>query len=314
MNREKLLTIIKRIWTVLIILALIYYFSKNYAVILEQIKDISWIQFVISAALLVIGKLFLAEMSRLSVISDQWQPTYNKIFHLYSTIQLSKYLPGGIWHFVGRFGVYRVNGLSNSEASRSIIVENIWLVSSALLFGSAVSLTNPSILWLVSLTPATWLTVLFILACLMVWIAVILVVNRIFIKRRQTGLSVVRQLLIQGAVWLFIGLSFFALLPVKSISLPSASLAIGGFAVAWAVGYATIFAPSGIGIREAVITAILATQLSAAEAALYAAISRLVWIITEISLGVITEMTLGSGSLRRLFTRAPQEEAARTDS
>ncbi|NPV57325.1 MAG: hypothetical protein HPY76_11735 [Anaerolineae bacterium] len=309
-NQNKWLTVVKRVWTAMIILGLGYYFSKNYQGILQHLQSISWVQFLLSAALLVIGKLFLAEMSRLSVLGDQWRPTYKKMLHLYSTIQLSKYLPGGIWHFVGRFGVYRVNGMDNHDASRSIIVENVWLISSALLFGGAISLTNESILSLIGLTPSSLLKLILILACLVIWIIVNLVINHIFIKRKENALTVVRQILIQSTVWLFIGLSFFVLLPPDRMNLQTASLATGGFTIGWAVGYVAIFAPSGIGVREAIITAILATQLSPTEAALYAAISRIVWVVTEICLGIFAELVLGSGNLRKFFSRKQEEDIA----
>ena len=42
-------------------------------------------------------------------------------------------IPGGVWHFVGRFAVYRPRGWTiNSKPLRAFILENIWMLSAAL--------------------------------------------------------------------------------------------------------------------------------------------------------------------------------------
>jgi hypothetical protein len=48
---------------------------------------------------------------------------------------LGKYLPGGIWHFAGKFGIYKVMGISTKATTQAIIYENIWLLSSATIVG-----------------------------------------------------------------------------------------------------------------------------------------------------------------------------------
>ncbi len=300
MKNKRWLTALKWLWTIAIVAGVVYYFARNYQANLAIIRSVAPLQFLLSAALLVVGKLFLAEMSRQSVISDVWKPGYGKMLHLYSTIQLSKYLPGGVWHFVGRFGVYRLNGLDNRQATQSMIVENIWLVSSAFLFGGVVCLASPTFLALLRL-PAGVLQLLLPLACAMLWVVGNTLIARYVLRRAAGPGAILRQIAVQAAVWLFIGLSFFALLPARSINADTAALSTGGFAIGWALGYVTIFAPSGIGIREAVITAILSASIQAPEAAVYAALSRLVWIVTEISLSIVTELKYGSGSLKTLF-------------
>lgn len=300
-NRKKWLNVVKWLWTVIVIAGVAWYFSKNSQASIAYIKNISILQFLLSVALLVVGKLFLAEMSRLSVLSESWKPSFGKMFHLYSTIQLSKYLPGGVWHFVGRFGVYRVNGLDNREAGQSILVENIWLLSSAILFGAMVCATNRGLLDFIGFPSSALLQVGLILLLLAAWVAVNVISARVLLKRRLEGGALLRQMLIQSAVWVFIGLSFFALLPPRIMNLETATLSMGAFAIGWALGYVTIFAPSGIGIREVVITAILATYILPQEAAIYAALSRLVWVVTEVGLSIFTELVYGSGSLKTLL-------------
>jgi hypothetical protein len=296
-KNHKWLTALKWSWTFAIIVGVGVYFSRHFQTSLTYIQNISIAQFMLSAALLVVGKLFLAEMSRQSVVSQAWKPSYRQMLHLYSTIQLSKYLPGGVWHFVGRFGIYRLNGLGNRESSRALIVENVWLVSSAILVGAMISTGNGDVFALLGLPASPWFRMLILGGCGLVWIAGNVLIGMQVLKKTPLLASVLRQLLAQSAAWLFIGLSFFALLPAPVMGIGTATLSIGGFAMGWALGYLTIFAPSGIGIREAVITAVLAIYIQPQEAAVYAALSRLVWIITEVGLSIFCELMLGSGKL-----------------
>ena len=58
------------------------------------------------------------------------------------------------------------------------------------------------------------------------------------------------------------------------------------FSAAWLIGFLAVFAPGGIGIREAVIILLLSTLLSVEQATLCAIISRAAWHIAEL-LGVL---------------------------
>jgi glycosyltransferase 2 family protein len=305
LNIKKALAASKWLWMTIVILGVAVYFSRNFYQYLGYIKNISIMQILLSAGLLIVGKLILTELSRQSVNSLNWKPTYSKMFHLYSITQLSKYLPGGIWHFVGRFGIYRVNGLDNREASQSMVVENIWLVSSAFLFGSIVYLINLDTLPMIGMASNPQLNGLLILICFLVWITTNLLINHFLIKQKFKFSDIILKIFIQSAVWLFIGLSFFILFPSQIMSVKTASVSIGGFSIGWALGYITIFAPSGIGVREAFITAALAAYMKPQEAAFYAAVSRVVWIITEIGLGIFSELVFGSGKIANVFRPNP---------
>jgi hypothetical protein len=223
------------------------------------------------------------------------------MLYLYSTIQLSKYLPGGIWHFVGRFGIYRVNGMDNRESSISILVENLWLVSSALFFGAILSLCNPKIIAFAGFFPTNSYNGILIPVIILIWLAGNLCIYRYLLKGNAVIVNSLIATLIQGLVWLFFGLSFFVLLPYQYMNIGVSQVAMGGFSLGWALGYVTIFAPSGIGVREAVITAVMSIYMPPQEAVIYATLSRLVWVIAEICLGIFCELVFESGNLQRFF-------------
>jgi uncharacterized membrane protein YbhN (UPF0104 family) len=57
----------------------------------------------------------------------------------------------------------------------------------------------------------------------------------------------------------------------------------GGFPLAWVIGFVTLFAPSGLGIREAVATALLAVFVPVSVAGVIAVAFRLFQVLAELA-------------------------------
>jgi uncharacterized membrane protein YbhN (UPF0104 family) len=89
-----------------------------------------------------------------------------------------------------------------------------------------------------------------------------------------------------GVVWTIYGAAFWltarALFIVPAGDVP---LYIGVFALSWAVGFVAIFAPGGVGVREAVIAGLLAGHLGEAKAIVLAGASRIVLTAIDLALG-----------------------------
>jgi len=101
--------------------------------VINLLKQIDVWRIVLSLILLLIGKAFLVKLVQYSVNCEGWYPTYPEILGVYGLSSLGKYLPGGIWHFVGRFGIYKMNGLSAKASTRSMILENIWDIATRIM-------------------------------------------------------------------------------------------------------------------------------------------------------------------------------------
>jgi uncharacterized membrane protein YbhN (UPF0104 family) len=87
-------------------------------------------------------------------------------------------------------------------------------------------------------------------------------------------------------VWLIYGTAFW--LTARALfSAPGGQFAVyvGVFAVAWVAGFVAVFAPGGIGVREAVIAALLAGRLGEVHAIALAATSRLVLAAVDLAGG-----------------------------
>ena len=288
MDKKKIFSIFKWLWLVLVLAAAGYYFYRNWEQVINLISQISAWRIVLSLVLLIIGKMFLVLLVQYSVNSEGWHPKYIETLGIYGLSSLGKYIPGGIWQFVGRFGVYKVNGLSGKASTRAMILENIWLLGSAVAIGViGVFLTRFDLIaGLLNLPNHQWLAILFTVLALGLWIVVLKIVHKTM--RRHTAENIPSIFVVAGVgllLWTFIGGSFFVMF--HDFPFSAAPLFIGGYAVSWAVGYIAVFAPGGLGVREAVLAFVFSNIASVEMIAVYAAMNRIIWVIAEVLFGLV---------------------------
>lgn len=312
MKNRRWIDVAKWVWIVLVSGGVIYYLSKNHQVLLEHLGKVSIAYLLLSMVLLVIGKLLLTRLSLQSILGQAWQPGFAKMFYINSMMQLAKYLPGGVWHFVGRFGLYRANGISNVQAGKSIVVENAWLVASAVFFGlGMIVFSRADLLFsLLGIAYQPWVQAALVLIIPAVWVFTLLLLDRmIFRRNRQTFAGLMTLMATQFLAWLFIASSFWlVLLPLRADP-PFAGLAMGAFALSWAAGYLAVFAPSGLGVREVALTLILGGIINTDASMIYATFNRFVWVIVEVGLGIFCELVYGRGDLSNwLRSQAAKEK------
>jgi uncharacterized membrane protein YbhN (UPF0104 family) len=102
-----------------------------------------------------------------------------------------------------------------------------------------------------------------------------------------------RASLLYAATWPFIGASFwmtaraFVHVPVNDLPVYT-----GAFAAAWIVGLLAIYAPGGLGVREAVLVAILRGKLGTADAVVVAAASRGVFTLVDLLAASVAALAL----------------------
>ena len=288
MDKKKIFSIFKWLWLVLVLAAAGYYFYRNWEQVINLISQISAWRIVLSLVLLIIGKMFLVLLVQYSVNSEGWHPKYIETLGIYGLSSLGKYIPGGIWQFVGRFGVYKVNGLSGKASTRAMILENIWLLGSAVAIGViGVFLTRFDLIaGLLNLPNHQWLAILFTVLALGLWIVVLKIVHKTM--RRHTAENIPSIFVVAGVgllLWTFIGGSFFVMF--HDFPFSAAPLFIGGYAVSWAVGYIAVFAPGGLGVREAALAFVFSNIASVEMIAVYAAMKRIIWVIAEVLFGLV---------------------------
>jgi len=263
-RRSHIFGLIKRLWLVLIFAAILLYLSQNYQTLRDQLATYAPPTLLASTLLLLAGRIVLTETSRYSVLIFGVSMSYRRAFYITSISLLAKYLPGGIWHFVGRAGYYRADGLPVALSTRIIILENVWLVTSAALFGAILLVESVGLAFVV-------------VVC---WIGLLWLVTRQF-DTQITSRMFLRYIALQAVQWTLFGLSFAVLRSPDGALLRD----MGAFCLSFAIGYVTVFAPSGIGVREAVMVILLTSSGNTDAIVIVAAVHRFIWTLTELIMG-----------------------------
>jgi glycosyltransferase 2 family protein len=212
---------------------------------------------------------------------------------LFFKSQLGKYLPGSVWQYAGRVGLARNRGVPLQRALVSIVAE---IGYSAVAAAAAAGLVLGAI--------GAVSVLLGLAAVLLLAFALRDRVTRLSGTGRLDRQSVLAALragppavVLYLVVWGLYGLGFWttgrALFAIPASDIPRY---IGVFALAWLAGLAAFFAPGGIGVREAVIAALLSGRLGQADAIVLAATSRIVLTATDLAAGAAS---FGVPALRR---------------
>jgi uncharacterized membrane protein YbhN (UPF0104 family) len=175
---------------------------------------------------------------------------------IYLQAQLGKYVPGVLWQYAGRGALARTHGLPVPLVARSLPVE-----LAAATYAAAV---------LCALLIGWWGVVV---------VAAVVALTPFIGSRLRPEWGAIRNgarvTPFYAASTFAIGVSFWmtarSFVDVSAGQIP---LYIGGFAAAWIVGLVAIYAPGGLGVREAMLVAILHGRIGSADALVVAAASR----------------------------------------
>ena len=196
---------------------------------------------------------------------------------------VTRYLPGGIWPYIGRATMSKKVGIEYSVTSVSLYIETLLLASSSLAVGFPALLGTTGI----PVSPYAVLASL-VLFGLAIHPKVIMLlgflpgnIGKIFSSLKLPLMRHIIILYVYYVVfWILFG-AVFVCFVLSIYSVPSENwIHLGGaIALGFSIGFIVIIFPSGIGIREATIYLLLAPVLTPAASALISVGSR-IWIIS----------------------------------
>ena len=123
-------------------------------------------------------------------------------------------------------------------------------------------------------------------------------------RARGRRLLLLRVTMLNAAAWVLNGTAAWLLLRALVPSPPAPLFVIAIYACAWLVGFVIVFAPSGLGVREATLIALLSPKLGVAAATAAAVAFRFANIVGDVVAYAVVELV---GSV----TPAPREPARR---
>lgn len=215
--------------------------------------------------------------------------SFLRSFQIIATSQLGKYVPGKIWFALGRMYLAKRLGVPERISIITMTLETLLL----LITGTMIGVLTVAAPWVHNLTLRSFLAALVLLAGLGLLHPRAFGRFVDFAMRRLRRESVEMNLTYSGILllvvvycvcWFFPGLGFF--LMVKSfydVGVVEAPLFIGVFAVAWLAGFVTVLAPSGLGVREGVMTSLLAPHMPISMAIIVALVARVWGTLAEVA-------------------------------
>ncbi len=202
--------------------------------------------------------------------------------------QLGKYVPGAVWALAAQVELARDYHVPRRRsAAASLVGMATTLVVGLIAAGVMLPLTSGHAAmhywWVLAIAPlaAVCLHPKIIESGLSL---VLRVLRKPPLEESVSGAGMARALAWTTLGWLCYGAHAWFLISVFAGKSPHVfALSLGGYALAWSVGFLIIFFPGGIGPREIALVAVLAPVMSSASALVVALASRVVMTIGDLS-------------------------------
>jgi len=285
-GRPQAVRILRFLWILLAVGFVVHFCVTRWAVVVELRHSLTPSQLAGCLLLIIAGKLVYTEVVRRTLAMVGSTGGFPEAFYAYNVSQLGKYIPGSIWQFVGRYEIYRRYGVGPGKAFQIMVLENGLMLGTAVLIGSG---AIPALAILVTRAMAPhWLVVAGTALLLGTALSILhgglrarLLTLAGMMWRHRNLVAILAGLFV--AMWILLGLS--ALVLFSGYADVSALFMIALFAISYVVGFAAVFAPAGIGVRD-VVFAVGLTGIVDPEIALLLTIGhRLIYILADVLCG-----------------------------
>lgn len=254
----------------------------------SALATIGWWRVVVSCLLAMAGLLATAEVWRqcLAALGETVSPHASR--QIFFPAQAGKYLPGSVWPFLAQARFARRHGVRPGLAL---------LAGSVFLVVHLVTSVPVSALLLVSQPTLVdkfgWMGIGALAGLVLLHPRVLNAGVQKLAKRSEVApptlgwAQVGRPLAWMVPAWLCYGLAGFLLAAPLGVPGPLLLvLATGAFALGWLVGLLVVFAPAGVGAREAALILAFTPAIGVAGATTVALLLRLVHTVADVGLGM----------------------------
>ena len=256
--------------------------------------ELNYPLFVVSLLLVSVMMFTLAVWWTFSIRSMQEQLGWREGTRIWAISQLAKYLPGGVWNYVGRAYATVRAGVSQQHSIVSLVIETILrLLAAIIVFFASLPLwpeADRSQLPLIFLVSALLMGLVALHPVILSWTA-----NTALrvLRRQPVDLTAVKyrhiMRLLVGHVLTVVGAGIAFFLMVASVyPMPAhAALPLAGMlAISVVAGFLNPITPHGLGTREGVLILLLAFYVPMPVAIVIALLSRL-WLTLAELIGVL---------------------------
>jgi hypothetical protein len=220
-----------------------------------SVDQVGWV-YVAGAVALAACAIVASSFVWLAILGRLGVATRSAWAGIFLQAQIAKYVPGSLWQYAGRTALAQSHGIPFRAATTSLPIE----------LGASAAAAAAFALLLVGWWGVPGLVVVF---------SMLVLVERMIGRDRLLLRTGLRATVLYGAVWLLVGTSLW-LTARAFVHVPDGDVPryVGAFALAWLVGLVAIYAPGGLGVREAVLVGLLHGKLRSGDALVVAAASR----------------------------------------
>ncbi len=281
----------------------VYGLASQWTQVQADLAKLAWYD-VAGAALCVLAGLGCMMLAWRALLADLGSPLpLPAAIRVMFIGQLGKYVPGAVWAVAAQVELARDYDVPRRRsATASMVAMVTTLVVGLVVAGVMLPLTSTSAVrrywWVLAVTPIA-------VACLYPKVTkfgldlVLKVAHRPPLEKPVSTGGMARALAWTTLGWLCYGAQAWLLISefadhggVRGGGWGVLALSLGGYALAWSVGFLIIFFPGGIGPREIALIAVLAPVMPAASALVVALVSRvlmtagdLVWAGSALAIG-----------------------------
>jgi len=285
---HRLLTLVKWMFTPLALGFLVYAGWQSQVVLATVIANAQF-YFLLMAGLLLIFAHLLAPAAAVLVLKTcGTSVSYQFALTTHLDRLPARYLPGGIWHLVGRSMDFYTQGIKPPYLTAFVLLEYSLAITIAFVLGGALvgyfrGITDP---WgqLAILAAGASLLGLFLIPALLKWQV---------LKSRINYHLYLACIGIYVSAWTLLATAFVCYLRAFPLAFSEvSSLQVGGtYLFAWAIGFIAIFAPQGLGVFELVAGHLLIVPISLGSMATLIAGFRVVVLVVDIVLWLLSRFT-----------------------
>lgn len=204
---------------------------------------------------------------------------------IYFVGQLGKYLPGSVWPALVQMELGRAAGVPRARMGVSFVLALALSLLTGAVIGLPTVLSTGRYVWPALAVIAVVLPVLLVPRLLTRLVdRGLRLIKRPPLDRDLSRAGLARVVGFAAAGWVAYGVQAWLL--ALDLGAPAATtlpVAIGAYAVALVLGVVVVFAPAGVGVREAMLVVALATVLPAGAALALAVVSRALVTVADVA-------------------------------
>ena len=284
---KQLLRFGQSVFTAFALLCLAYFAWQSQDLLSNLLAKTQWHYLAISVLCWILLHVVIAQRIKLQFQSLFVNLDYQKIFYIHVNRLPARYVPGGIWHLVSKMVDFHQLGVKKAQLGTLFLLENMQSILMSLLIGGSLVFYFRGIndIWGSIAGAGALFSFISIFSIPNLWKYSKLSPLDHYQYFKTTGIFFV--------IWIVSSCAFINyLFAFPDFLLQSHILEIAGsYIFSWSIGYLAIFAPQGIGVFEIISSNLLNLSMPLADAAIVIVGFRIVTLVGDISLWVITKLT-----------------------